>query len=460
MILSERGAISTAIADGGFHMYPAGRIMDLIKQSLPGDLLKGNFDPQRTINKVNSVPIPSDENSRSVFEEDKSLLCSRLSELDTEYDIQSAFSKMSGSLPMLAKRYYGIEGFEPAAPQIVEYFFEGHNDIYRDADWIAFNVNRAESQELNVPVGAYYKRDQISPGLTEFSVIHEANHAMQEMAGLPPGVHHYVPWLDEGLADIIGRMMLFAVTENEKLLRKIKNFKTEIEVLDNRKTSYHYSEETAGLLLMRGRLPLVKALLKARKDYAFEIDWSELARSVKAGIDPHIGIVNAYKGSKKETFHKKFTRDESNFRKEADLNQSDLKALTMFMACQPPAVLPALEYRAARFFMEEINKTSSNHFIDPMAIPEGLRANIADWKADAAFPISALTENVRKKLDGIELRIAIKAQDIPEYLIPGADALANKYYVVKRQIGETMIYEPYGGGLPFRMGSGEIRCAW
>jgi hypothetical protein len=460
MILSERGAIGAAIADGGFHLYPAGRIMDMIKQALPGDLLKGNFDPQRTINKVNSVPLPADEHARAVFEEDKSLLCSRLSELDTEYDIQSAFSKMSVSMPMLAKKYYGIEGFEPPAPQIVEYFFEGHNDLYRDADWIAFNVNRAESQELNVPVGAYYKRDRVSPGLTEFSVFHEANHAMQEIASLPPGVHHYVPWLDEGLADIIGRMMLFAVTENEKLLKRIKNFKTEIEVTDNRKTSYHYSEETAGLLLMRGRLPLVKALLKARKEYAFEIDWSELARSIKGGTDPHIGIVNAYKGSKKDTFHKKLTRDESNFRQEADLNQSDLKALTMFLACHPPAVVSALEYRAARFFMEEISNASLPHFIDPMAIPEGLRANIAEWKADAALPAAQLTENVRKKLEGIEGRIAIRAEDIPGHLIPGADALANKYFVIKRKIGDAVFYEPFGGGLPFRMGSGEIRCAW
>ncbi len=459
MILSERGAIRAAIAHGGFHLYPAGRIIEYIKQSLLGDELKENFDPIRTVEKINSVSFAIDAFSQSVFEEDKSLLCSRLKEMDAEYDLESLFSKIADSIPALAKKYYGIEGFKPSVPRIVEYFFQGYNDLYKDADWFAFNVNNAESKELGVPVGAYYKRDQVSPGMTEFSILHEANHAMQEIASLPPGVHHYVPWLDEGLADIIGRMMIYAITGDEKLLRKIKYFKTEIEVTDSRKISYHFGEQLACLMLMRGRLPLVKALLKARKEHAFEIDWGALAESIKSGIDPHIGIINSYKGTKKDTFQKKIMRDESNFRKEADLNQNDLKVLTMFLACQPPAALPPLEYKTAHFFMEAIKKEHS-HFIDPAAIPEGLRHNIAGLQPNSAFPLSELSEGIKKKIEGIETKIAIKESDIPENLISGAEALANKYFIVKKRIGEEILFEPYGGGLPFRLASGEIRCAW
>jgi len=460
MILSERGAIRAAIADGGFHLYPAGRFIDYIKQALQGDDLKGNFDPVRTKEKISAIPAPQDEHAGAVFEQDRSLLLDRLQELRPEYNIELVFGKMAECLPAMAKRYYGIEAFTPVTPKIVEYYFEGHNDFYRDSDWIAFNVNEAESHELNVPVGTYFKRDQVSPGHPEFTVMHEANHAMQEIAALPPGVHHYVPWLDEGLADAFGRMMLFAATEDETLLRRIKIFRTEIEVTDPRKVTYHYGEETAALLLLRGRLPFVKAVCRARKESPYDIDWNGFAAAIKHGIDPHIAIVTAYGGSKKDHFQKRIAKNEAEFRKESDLSQSDLRVLTMFLATQPPAVIPASEYRAALWLAEEVQKDPSPHFVDCAAIPEGLRSQVPEWKSDALLRASAIPEGLWKKVAGIRMKIVIKASDVPENFRAGADALANSYFVIKRRIGETDVYEPYGGGLPYRLGSFELRCAW
>ncbi len=368
---------------------------------------------------------------------------------------------MSAHLPALAKRYYGVEEFVPVTPQIVEYYFEGYNELYRNADWFAFNVNEAESRELGVAVGTYFKRDQVSPGIPEFTVMHEANHAMQERAAVPAGVHHYVPWLDEGLADIFGRMMLFAATEDERLLRKVKTFRTEVEVTDPRKVTYHYGEETAALLLLRGRLPLVKALLKARQKDPYSVDWSALATGIKKGIDPHVAIVTSYSGTtKRDMFQKQLERDETNFRKEADLNQSDLRILSMFLATQRPAVIPAVEYRAALWFAEEAAKNPSPYSIDPMAVPEGFRPQITGWEAQTPIPVASLPETVTKKVSGLITKVLIPSASVPQDLKSGADALANSYFVIKRKMGETEYFEPYGGGLPYRLGSGELRCAW
>lgn len=404
--------------------------------------------------------MPEDEHAKAIFEQDLNLLCSRLSEIDSEYNIESVFSKMSENLPAMSKRYYGIDGFEPVKPQIVEYYFEGHNDLYKDADWSAFNVNEAESRELNVPVGTYFKRDQVSPGYPEFVVMHEANHAMQERTATPLGVHHYVPWLDEGLADAFGRMMLFAATENDKALRRLKTLKTEVEVTDPHRITYHYGEEAAALLLLRGRLPLVKALLKARQNDPYCIDWAGLAVSIKMGIDPHIGIVTSYCGTKKETFQKQLERDETNFRKEADLNQADLRVLTMFLAAQRPAVLAANEYRAALWFADEVKKNPSPHFTDPAAIPEGLRSQMPDWKPDSLIPLSAVPDILSKKMPGLKTKVLIRYDDVPQGFRAAADVLSNNYFVIKRKIGESFVYEPYGGGLPYRLGCGELRCSW
>ena len=460
MILSEKGAIRSAIAEGGFNLFPAGRILDYIKQALPGDELKNNFEPGLAADKIAGVAGPNDEPARIIFEEDKKLLCSRLREMDSNYDIQSVFDKMAANLPQLAKRYYSLEEFNPLAPQIVEYFFEGHNEIYKDADWFAFNVSEAESQDLKVPVGTYFKRDQVSPGQTEFAVMHEANHAMQALTALPPGVHYYVPWLDEGLADVMGRLMLYAVTNDDKLLNKIKNFKMEVESTDPRKVTYHYGEEIAALLLWRGRLPLVKALLKARKDAPYDFDWGNLAISIKAGIDPHVGIINAYSGSKKDTFQKKLMRNEMKFRKEADLSQADLKVLSMFLDNQAPAVLNAGEYQAARWLVDEALKEPSPHVIDPKFIPEGLRAKINDWKDNTPLAVSSIPPEILSKIAGINTKIAIRSSDIPGNLQTAVEKLAKKYFVVKKQIGEVYVYEPHSGGLPIRLKSGEIRCSW
>jgi hypothetical protein len=273
-------------------------------------------------------------------------------------------------------------------------------------------------------------------------------------------VHHYVPWLDEGTADIFGRMMLFATTQNEKLLHRIKIFRTEIEVTDPRKVTYHYGEETVALLLLRGRLPLIKALFKARKESPYDIDWNGLASSIKRGIDPHVAIVNAYRGSKRDTFQRRLERDETAFRKEADLNQGDLRVLSMFLATQAPATLPALEYRAALWLAEEVLKEPSPYFLDPLAIPEGLRPQVTDWKADTLLAISLLPDTILKKVAGIRTKIVLPTDTVPESYRAGADSLANKYFIVKRRIGEKEVFEPYGGGLPYRLGSCELRCAW
>ena len=144
----------------------------------------------------------------------------RLESMEPQYNIEKIFSKMAKLLPMLAKRYYGLEEFEPVIPQVVEYYFEGFNELYKDGDWFAFNVNRSESKELGVPVGTYFKRDQIAPGHPELTTLHEANHAMQDAAGLADDMHHYIPWFDEGFADAIGRMMLYRATGDESLLGK------------------------------------------------------------------------------------------------------------------------------------------------------------------------------------------------------------------------------------------------
>jgi len=458
MRLSERGAIRSAIADGGFGLYPAGRLLEMIKASLAGDELRGDFDPHVAFDKVMRAQGPQEPAARVVFERDLNLLAERLKAMRPEYDIDPIFDRMQSEAPALAKRYYGIDGFAAPRPRVLEYFFEGINDMYKDGDWFAFNVNKTESIEMNVPVGTYFKRDQVSPGQPEFVALHEANHAMQEIAASPEGICHYVPWFDEGLADAIGRMMLFRVTRDESLIAKLKRFRTEVEVDDPRKATYHYAEQIASLMLVRGRLPFAKALMRARRRDPFAIDWSALGTQIRSGLDPHVALINAYRGSKREMFMKKFEREETAFRKESDLDATDLRVLSMFLASERPACLTAGEYSAALWLVEEVAKRPNPHSIvsdAPDAKGEGEAAAIP-----SIAPASGLSEDAWKKDSSLELKIVIKESDIPEQLRAGVAELASKYFITKRMVDGGLVYQPYGGGLPYRLGTGELRCTY
>ncbi len=460
MKLSERGAIKSAIADGGFHLYPAGRLVEIISKDLGGDNLQGDFDANATVEKLKRVNGSTDPDTKEIFDKDISLLTERLSKMNSNYDIEEVFERMAASLPALAKRYYGIDNFEPTKPEIVEYFFEGHTEIYKDADWSAFNVNSSEAKELGVPVGIYFKRSQVIPGIPEYITMHEANHMMQEVVANPKGYHSYIPWMDEGFADAIGKMMLFRATEDEALIKKVKNLRTDLDVTDPRKVTYHYGEETAILTLLRGRLPFARALMAVRQREAFSVDWDRYANLIKEGHDPHVAIIKSYIGKKLDTFKKKFDRDEKKFRGETDLDQMDLRILTTFAATESPAVLEAPDYKTSLWLIDEINKRPNPHYVDPEIIPANLRAKIEGWNQNEAIPADKIPADIWDKAPETNIKILIAESDIPENFKPGIEKLAPMYFIIKRQIGEKFYYEPYGGGLPHRIGTGEVRCGY
>lgn len=460
MILSEYGAIKSAISEGGFILYPAGKLLNIIKDELSGDELLDNFDPNRTVEKISRIVGPSDPAAKPLFTSDMGLLCKRLSVMKAEYDIDAVFDGASSHVSTMAKRYYGIDKIEIPRPQVVEYFFEGHNDVYKNAKWSAFNVDRSESRDLGVPVGVYFKRTSVSPGYTEYCFLHEANHAMQEIAFQPDGYHYYVPWLFEGLADVLARLMLFRMTGDDVLMTRLKNYRTEDDLGNPRRTTYYFGEQICLMMLLRGRLPFMKAFMRAVKREPFVIDWDSFGKMVLAGWDPHIAIASAHVGSKVDVFRKRLEKDEALFRKEADFDQADLRILSMFLTTQAPACIPPDEFVASRWIMNELMKRPSPHYVDPQIIPEKMRADIDGWSADVPLPVSAVPESAWEKYPEIGIKILISEKDIPVEIKQKVDALADNYFIIKRKIGESIVYEPYGGGLPYRLGVGEVRCTY
>ena len=290
--------------------------------------------------------------------------------------------------------------------------------------------------------------------------MHEANHAMQERTSAPEGVHHYVPWMDEGFADAFGRMMLFRATGDESLLAKLKNFRTEVDVTDPRIVTYHYGEETALLVLLRGRLAFVKALMRAKQRDPMSIDWNAFAKFIKDGLDPHIAIAKSFTNPHSEALRKKIEHDEKEFRNSADLDQMDLRVIQMFLATNAPATLDAVQYKAALWIAREAEKRPNPNFLDPSAISEPFRGKIDNFSHESPVECAALSEDFWKKHPLATLKVVIKEDAVPADLKDGMEKLAACYFIIKRKIGEQFVFEPYGGGLPYRLGTGEIRCRY
>lgn len=296
--------------------------------------------------------------------------------------------------------------------------------------------------------------------MPEYVTMHEANHVMQEKVCVPLGIHHYIPWMDEGLADVLGKMMLFRATGDEKLITKVKNFRTEIDVGDPRKVTYHYGEETALLVVLRGRLPFVKALMHARQKDPMSINWNMFAGLIKQGFDPHVAVVKAFNGTNVDAFKKRFESDEKKFRSEADLDQTDLRVIATCLATTPPATISAGQYKAALWISREIENNYPNHFVESSVLPPALLQKIGEENNHSAVKCSHISADMWKKHPVMGLKILVAEESVPSELKDSIEKLSDAYFILKRKIGDKIFFEPYGGGLPYRLGTGEIRCKY
>jgi hypothetical protein len=234
----------------------------------------------------------------------------------------------------------------------------------------------------------------------------------------------------------------------------LKRIKSEIEVSDPRKATYHFGEEIAILMLMRGRLPFVKAFMAARKREPFAIDYDLLGNAIREGVDPHVAAVQAYKGKLEKSFLKKMERDETRYRKEADLDGQDLRVLAMFLASERPACLGTGEYKAAMWIADAAVKAPRERHIPKRSLPKDVNLE-GDLVACSKIP-----ESVWEKTPGIETKVVIREAEIPDDLKAGVAKLAAKYFIVKKEVAGEVVYDPYAGGLPYRLGVGEIRCSY
>lgn len=450
MKLSERGALNSVVMDGGYHTYPAGRLVEMIKAGNPADDMRGDFDPVKTVGKIKSIPLTGDEHRINVLKHDFDIMCKRLEKLSPTYDIESVITKMSADLPAMARHYFAIENYKPVPGHVVEYYFEGFNDSFKEWDYIAFNIDPNESIEYNVPVGIYFKRDHVMPGFPEFVVMHENIHQFTANASLNRGTIHYVPWFNEGFGDALGFLMLYRTTKDLSLMSKCKNKMMEVDLLDSRKATYHYESHIAATVMSRGGLPFTKAFLKAKETYPDGFNWGKIAKNLLNGHGAIESVVDGYKGIKDE-IKRELLKWEESFKKDGDFDQDDRLMLNYFLDRQGPATLEPANYNLVLWIMNELKTNPGAHYVHKDIVGIGSSNK-------TLIPISDIPKDDWLNAPAGHNYFLIKEASIPAHLREAVPKIAGYFFIVKKEYDGEICYDIYAGGLPYRFDSGELRC--
>jgi hypothetical protein len=153
---------------------------------------------------------------------------------------------------------------------------------YEKATAAAWSLSEFESKLLGMPEGVYLRRDQIFPVSAECILGHEYGHAM--ILDMP----NYVPWFDEGLADVLGYAYYSSRFGRVEDLRTWFNYRAEIKQYG--RWYEEYDRLVAALVLACG-MEGVKAFVRMKRYEPRRVDWTRLTNALRA--DPTYEQVRA-----------------------------------------------------------------------------------------------------------------------------------------------------------------------
>lgn len=153
---------------------------------------------------------------------------------------------------------------------------------YEKATAGAWSLSEFESKLLGMPEGVYLRRDQIFPVSAECILGHEYGHAV--ILDMP----NYVPWFDEGLADVLGYAYYSSRFGKVEDLRTWFNYRAEMKQYG--RWYEEYDRLVAALLLACG-MEGVKALVRLKRYEPRRVNWTHLANAL--GTNPTYEAIRA-----------------------------------------------------------------------------------------------------------------------------------------------------------------------
>lgn len=146
---------------------------------------------------------------------------------------------------------------------------------FEESHWDALNVR--PRFHPNIPIGIYLAKER----LTEYSKItlyHEHLHIAitPEDAGF-----HFVPWFDEGVCDVVAHIL--SAKRFEDWSSKIEMMMRKYTVDDTEYRVRGWNAKTVAQLIINYGLVFFRYIVRARKEYPEDINWTNLYHCIKKG---------------------------------------------------------------------------------------------------------------------------------------------------------------------------------
>jgi len=144
---------------------------------------------------------------------------------------------------------------------------------YQEVTASAWALGEFESKMIGMPEGVYMRRDQLFPVAAECILAHEYAHSV--IVDLP----NYVPWFDEGLADILGYAYYVRRCGRVEDLPVWINYRSELKQYGHWYAEY---DRLVSALLTTCGLDFVRALVKLKRREPERVSWTRLAEALRS----------------------------------------------------------------------------------------------------------------------------------------------------------------------------------
>ena len=268
MTLSGTAALKFAVSKASVWSYPREVIYGFVrKEARITEKPFSKADVGRVASLLDGLGLRGDAPTVRIVRHDLQEVSKALGEVDPAYDPDHLLN-LTQDVNTFLEGELDAKALRPLKLSLVDRY----PHPYEKATAAAWSLSEFESELLGMPEGVYLRRDQIFPVSAECILGHEYGHAV--ILDMP----NYVPWFDEGLADVLGYAYYTSSFGKVEDLRTWLNYRAEVKQYG--RWYEEYDRLVAALLLACG-MEVVKALVRLKRYEPRRVNWMRLANALR-----------------------------------------------------------------------------------------------------------------------------------------------------------------------------------
>ena len=268
LTLSGTAALKYAVSNAVVWAYPRKVVYDYIRTKAGITEAALSEREAKKVVALSRLPrLRTDDPVSRIMKHDLDQVTGALKSLDSSYDPNRLLTLTEDVNSFLERE------LDAKTPQLLKLsLVDRYPHPYEKMTASAWSLSEFESNLLGIPQGVYLRRDQLFPCSAESILGHEYAHAA--IVDMP----NYVPWFDEGLADIMG--YAYYVTRFGKVedLRGWINYRNELKQYG---TWYREYDRLVAVLILTCGMDVVRALVRLKRNEPKRVDWTALADAIR-----------------------------------------------------------------------------------------------------------------------------------------------------------------------------------